>query len=277
MTIWQNNINPALQCALHGSWRRAPLWLCDALREPRHWKRLDWADQFVFICGCGHSGTTLALRILGAHPDVCAIDYETGAFEKWKSQWTKLRRLRVSVQASGMRHVVEKSPRHIRHLESIRRTVPGARFVVPVRDGRDVAASIARRFGGNFQLGVDRWISDCRIIARERDADDLNWYRYEDMVAEPENVTASICSFLDIPFHGDMLRYHETHVPWQKTLGRAPDDYSDGEGHRQRRAWQVNQPIFDARGRWKTELPPEFAEAFTKGEAGALMKQFGYL
>jgi hypothetical protein len=277
MTTRHEDVRPVWQRALNGSWRHAPVWLCDMVREPRHWKRLDWADQFVFICGCGHSGTTLALRILGAHPDTHAIDYETGAFEKWKSQWTKLRRLRFSVQASGKRKVVEKSPRHIRHLGLIRQTVPGAKFVVPVRDGRDVAASIGRRFGGNFQLGVDRWISDCRIIARERNADDLMWYRYEDMVAGPATVTASICSFLNIPFDDVMLCYYQQRVPWQNRVGRAADDSSDGEGHLEKRAWQANQPIFDGRGLWKTELPPEIAKAFMRGEAGALMEQFGYL
>lgn len=37
-------------------------------------------DNLIFICGCGHSGTTLLWAMLSAHPDIYGINYETEVF-----------------------------------------------------------------------------------------------------------------------------------------------------------------------------------------------------
>ncbi|OGT73036.1 MAG: hypothetical protein A2W76_02680 [Gammaproteobacteria bacterium RIFCSPLOWO2_12_47_11] len=37
-------------------------------------------ENLIFVCGCGHSGTTLLWAMLSAHPDIYGINYETEVF-----------------------------------------------------------------------------------------------------------------------------------------------------------------------------------------------------
>ena len=37
-------------------------------------------ENLIFVCGCGHSGTTLLWAMLSAHPDIFGINYETEVF-----------------------------------------------------------------------------------------------------------------------------------------------------------------------------------------------------
>ena len=68
---------------------------------------------------------------------------------------------------AGRRVILEKTPRHIRVLDVIRGHLPRPRFLIVVRDGRDVAASMARRFG-DVRVGIDRWIKDNTLAVAER-------------------------------------------------------------------------------------------------------------
>src|SRR5436309_3209703 len=117
-------------------------------------------ERAAFICGCGHSGTTLIAAILASHPQVYIPFEETNIFFKWAPlAMFRYWKIRTAARRAGKSFLLEKTPRHIRRVERIRRMVPGARFVVPVRDGRDVVASIGRRLG-NRKEALDRWISD---------------------------------------------------------------------------------------------------------------------
>ena len=112
-------------------------------------------DHAAFICGCGHSGTTLLATILSAHPDVYVPLHETYAFfARRPGRLWRLWRLRRATLRAGKRYLIEKTPRHINALGTIRREVRGARFVVMVRDGRDVTASFAEALGRRFRVRI---------------------------------------------------------------------------------------------------------------------------
>ena len=219
------------------------------------------------VCGCGHSGTTLIATILSVHSSVYVPLYETKAFLGTERRArARLEELRSAAAEAGKTIVIEKTPRHVRHLDSIRKLVPGARFVLLVRDGRDVVASIAARANGDFESGLQRWIRDNSIVLHERDSPDVLLMRYEDVVVDPPGQLRSLCDFLGIEFSEDLLAHHRAPRLWK---GRVA-------AHNELRNRQVNQPIFDGRGRWMHELPPEVADRFTSGEAGKLMRAFGY-
>lgn len=230
----------------------------------------------AFVCGCGHTGTTLLTTILSAHPEIHAAYRESEVFlHLWfRSQW-RLRRLRADWEASGKPWLVEKTPRHIRRLPLIRRTVPRARFIIMVRDGRDVTASIGRREAGNFKAGLDRWTLDTGLAARERNSPDVFIQSYEDLVADPEGAIRRICEFLGVAYAPEMLRYHEQPRLW---YGKKSIEKTSGVGneHSHLRNWQVNQPLYDGRGRWQAELPAEIVAAFDSGKPHELMQIFGY-
>ena len=154
-----------------------------------------------FICGCGHSGTTIVANILAGHPRVYTPLVETNAFLHGP-RYARRTYLRLVLEASlaGKRVLIEKTPRHIRHLDLLRATVKNAKLIIPVRDGRDVAASITARFGNDLQAGINRWISDNQIVAAQLGRPDVFFFRYEDFVESPAGIISEICAFLGLPF-----------------------------------------------------------------------------
>jgi hypothetical protein len=137
-----------------------------------------------------------------------------------------------------------------------------------------VAASIYKRLG-NLDDGIDRWISSSRITEDEQSAEDVKVVRYEDLITDTESVLREICRFLGLTFIPAMLDYHKTERMWFGGHKGEQTDGRDGEAHVALRNWQINQPIFDGRGKWKSVLegtPPRLAS----GEGGDLMEHFGY-
>lgn len=246
-----------------------------AVTEPPRWRDRSWVDQVVFVCGCGHSGTSLLLRILAAHPAVYAPMAETKAFMA-TTPWPFLRDLRRDCTAAGKRVLVEKTPQHIRHMDRIRQAVPGARFVVMVRDGRDVTASIARRVGDPAE-GMKRWVCDTLLSRQAEAAADTTILRYEDLTEDTEGRIREVCRFIGLPFDPAMLDYHRTAVTWNGTDGSRKGSGQEGEEHRALRAWQLNQPIFNATGQGREDLPPEITASLFDGVAGDLMAHFDYV
>ena len=233
--------------------------------------------KVAFICGCGHTGTTLVATILHEHPEFYVPLRESRAFiMAWHRRFRRLLRLRRETLAAGKRYLVEKTPMHILYLDLIRRTIPDAKFVIMVRDGRDVTASLGRRNKGDFEAGLSRWVNDTGISLAQRGRADAHVQRYEDLVADPSATMQRICEFLGVPYVGEMLSYHHQQHLW---FGRKSVSQGTGIGqlqHDDLRNWQVNQPIFDARGRWKTDLPPDYVERFRHGRARELMDALGY-
>jgi hypothetical protein len=234
--------------------------------------------QEAYICGCGHSGSTILATILGAHPSIYVPLYESEAFLVDEAERTRrLDVIRRQARAAGKPVLIEKTPRHVRKLDVIRRVVPGVRFLLVVRDGRDVAASIGHRYSGNLEEGFQRWVSDNGIIAREYRKPDTLVMRYEDLVTNPREVLAAVCAFVGVEYRADLLEYHKRPSFWfdrptiRRTNGVGAGDHED------LRNWQVNQPLFDGRGRWKKELPADVVQRFQQGDAGRLMRGFGYL
>lgn len=233
---------------------------------------------FGFIAGSPHSGATLLARILSEHSAVFAPAHDTEAFAGGpRHAWPIVARLLAEARAEGKTFVVEKTPRHVERIELIRRMLPGSRFVLTVRDGRDVAASIGRRFGGDFGKGLDWWLSAARKIVAALGSADVLVARYEDFVLDPAQRVEAICTFLGLAFEPEMLDYHAREKPWgEAALPRIRSAAPAHQAHALRRQTQSNSPVFDARGAWRGVLPDRWAEAFLEEPARSLMLQLGY-
>ncbi len=91
---------------------------------------------------------------------------------------------------------------------------PEARFVVLVRDGRDVALSLLNvPFGPNNVWAAARFWAEG--IRRGQDAERrfpgrVLTLRYEDIVASPGAETERLCAFLGLPFDDEMLAIERT-------------------------------------------------------------------
>ena len=182
-----------------------------------------------------------------------------------RPDWYRLNALLIACALSRRSILLEKTPRHVTRIKLIRSHMPATTFILTVRDGRDVVASLAERYG-NFDQAFSRWLADTRCVLEEhRSSQSLLW-KYEDFVSDPEDRLRRLCTQLAIPFEDAMLRFHEKAPPARK---------SETNAHSIRRNAQLRQPIYDGSGRWKTLTSAQLA-AFETGEAAELQEAFGY-
>ncbi|MCP4999614.1 MAG: sulfotransferase [Hyphomicrobiales bacterium] len=239
----------------------------------------DGIDTEAFICGCDHSGTTLIANILAGHPDTFVPLYETYIFCRYNlmKQMHYMRLLRKA-SSSGKSHLIEKTPEHITFIPVIRANIAGSRFIIPVRDGRDVVASLVRR-GKTLEIAIQDWIYRNMFALAEQEKPDVLVYRHEDLVRDPKKTIGRICSFLGIEYSDALLDYSNQNRNWfhEKDLWSGNEPPMDGKEHHALRNWQVNRPIFGSSGRWKEELRAEELRTLTNGHGRFLMEAFGYL
>jgi hypothetical protein len=161
----------------------------------------------------------------------------------------------------------DKTPHYVHHVDHLLRVWPRARFVVLVRDGRDVALSLRRMpFGPNNAWAAAQWWA--RGIragqrAQEQHPGSVLTVRYEDVATDPAAEVERICAFLGVAYHDDMLALEK--VDRSKIV---PDQA----------AWFPT--IFEgittgAVGRWRTEMPARDQRIFA-ALAGDELRALGY-
>ena len=221
-------------------------------------------DRPIFIVGCGHSGTTLMLRILANHRDLYGVDYESKAFQGNYAKISKILEWRKITRKNGKTRWVEKTPKHIQYIGRIFSIFPKAKVIIMQRDGRDVIVSIRKRFGSS-ELGVNRWIQDNKAGLRYKKDQRVSFVKLEELGQEPENVIRELCHHLEIDYYSELLDYQNTtfkfdnHNP-QKTAKR------EGVDHIKNRVWQVNQPISKNTSKWKEQATSKELEIFEKNQ-----------
>jgi hypothetical protein len=167
----------------------------------------------------------------------------------------------------GKRRWGDKTPHYVHHVDQLLRIWPGARFVVLVRDGRDVALSLRRMpFGpNNAWAAAQWWARGIRAGARAgRDHPDaVLTMRYEDLAQRPREEVRRLCGFLGLSYADDMLalenvdpaRIVPDQAAWFPTL--------------------FNGINTCAVGRWKREMSRRDQRIFA-ALAGAELEQLGY-
>jgi Sulfotransferase family len=103
----------------------------------------------------------------------------------------------------------DKTPHYVHHVDHLLRVWPRARFVVLVRDGRDVALSLRRMpFGpNNAWAAAQWWVRGIRAGERAQleHPGAVLTMRYEDLAREPEREVARICEYLGLSYAPEML------------------------------------------------------------------------
>lgn len=169
----------------------------------------------IIIGGCPRSGTTLLLSILGSHPHIFAIDYETTAFHP---SFRPLRLLNSIFFTADNRRVqrgdevtrfCEKTPGNIRHAEEIDAFFGGeVRFINIIRDGRDVVTSYDPQDRSRYLVPPGVWVWDVRNALETEGRENAITIKYEDLVASTEDTLKRVCDFLDERFVESMTAYH---------------------------------------------------------------------
>ena len=106
----------------------------------------------------------------------------------------------------------DKTPGYTMYMGRISRTLPEARFVHVIRDGRAVALSRMRTLAlrpTEMSKVANRWQKRVRKArAKGADLDHYLEIRYEALVREPEATLREVCDFIDLAWDPAMLEYH---------------------------------------------------------------------
>lgn len=262
MSLFEHGLPAASKISRHGRY----CW-------NRYVKRVRLEGNPVFVVACGHSGTSLMLAVLGAHSRLFAVPQETRCLHAdeafFREQARAFDRLAV---AAGKPRWVEKTPSHIRHLDELFNWAPDARVILMLRDGRDVAASIKARTG-NLEEAIGRWVNDNRAGKPYWDHPHVLVCKYEDLVTRFEPTVHRAVEFLGEEYEPGMKDYNSRPLRFYSEKVEKPTS-AEGSNHNQYRNWQINQPLFDGRERWK-DLSTEELELVER-IGGPMLAECGY-
>ena len=199
----------------------------------------------IFLLSLPRSGSTLAQRVLAAHPAIAtaaepwvllphlyasrergiAAEYTQpmaaraiGEFVRQLPQGERDYRealhdfaIDLYSRAAGEDAVyfLDKTPRYHYVVDDLLATFPDARFIFLWRNPLGVVASIVETWTKG-RWNVDRWQGDLRGIASLVDAysthrDATFAVRYEDLVADPDATWPPVFEHLDLPFDPELL------------------------------------------------------------------------
>ena len=234
----------------------------------------------VFVLGCQHSGTTILTRLLANHPRVMLADArETNLFAGSADDVNAtLRGWDQACTSTGASRWVEKSVLHAYMVPKLLAARPAARFVIIVRDGRDVVASLkARKYAFNdLDDLIYCWTRVTDVLQRLVARPGTVLIRYEDLVRDPEATLTAVCTAIGEAWTPQMLQQDGTWLEWYG-LPRMAEAGEAGSyrSHQRLRTWQINQPLFDGSGRWRTGLTAGEQQRF-KALAQRHLEAFGY-
>ena len=180
----------------------------------------------------------------------------------------------------------DKTPAYMLSIQRIGRTLPEARFIHLIRDGRDVALSQTARALNEQPPPPEqaaRWVK--RIGKAREQASALKGpryveARYEDLVRDPGATLRRICEFVDLPWDEAMLSYHERAAERLTEMAgtlRAEGTHAEQEaGYRIANHAPTTKPPDPARlDKWRREMAPEDVAAY-ESVAGELLQELGY-
>jgi hypothetical protein len=179
---------------------------------------------------------------------------------------------RKTVRAKKKRWI-EKTPNHVHQIGKIFELWPKAKVLLIVRDGRDVACSHQDR-GFSIEDGIERWVGD-NLASREFwDHPQVYMFKYEDLIRDFRSTIEGILIFLGEEYEVDVERYHENEIRYYSEEIEKPPSAHE-KYHRQYRNWQINQPLFDGRGKWERLSDEELCLIYSI--AGELLIELGYI
>ena len=176
--------------------------------------------------------------------------------------------------------IADKNNYYIHHLNELNEIWPTAKYIVVVRDGRDVACSYINveklvtdspykpKLSNDISTIAKEWVSNnntCLNYINSLNNSRSFIVRYEDIVTNPILFLTKVCHFLGLNFDEEMLTYYIKNIE----LKDEPISTLD---------WKLKtmeSPDINNIGKHKTELNKEDLNKFNK-IATILLKKFNY-
>ncbi len=226
----------------------------------------------VFIVGCSHSGTTLMRHLLGIHPNIYAVPYESHIFCRSAIKihvadiiWS------FTAVSHGKTCWVEKTPAHINHMDRIFKYYPESKVLLLIRDGRDVSISLCKRWG-DFERSVRCWVQNNKAGEPYWTHPQVMKLYYEQLVSDFENQIKVACDFIGETCDSMLLSFAQANP-----VVNSQDEIM-GQNRAQPREFrdkQIMRGLYDASGRWTSQMSEKEKEIFKK-MAGNMLIKYGY-
>ena len=117
---------------------------------------------------------------------------------------------------------------------------------------------------------MTKWKQECQIVLRYSDHPRTMLVRYEDLVTDFERTMTGVFEFIGEKYEEGVIRFYESYEKTTKPL-----DETDGKNHVQLRQWQLSQPLFDGRGRYKRFSPKQYEYVLSRQRK--MLLQLGYI
>jgi hypothetical protein len=227
----------------------------------------------VFIVGSAHSGTSLLLAVIGTHSRIHPVPFESKIGYKSLKKKLYFWRFNLLAIAHGKSRWIEKTPKHIHCIEHLLEIHPAAKILLIIRDGRDAATSFKARFG-DLDKGINAWVTDNLAGKQYWDHPRVMVVRYENLINDIAQTARKVCAFIGEDFEPALLEYYKEPKYFYSDIIEKPSSVS-GKDHDQYRNWQINQPVFDGRGKWRSLTENE--KKLIKETANNLLVELGYI
>lgn len=215
-------------------------------------KEVGW----VFISGCGHTGTTLLAKILSQSENIYCNNTENGQFLLYNFFETDKLISKFEEEAKEYKkmYILEKTPRHVWHTDFILSKLPKSKHIFTVREPIATINSLYKRTG-NLDSSIRRYQDDCIQILRKLNSSNTYLMKYEDLTSSPESEIQKLCNWLDIQYSPDFLDFYKSDKLWFQT--------NTAGAHEANRNAQLKNPIYSTENVWTDE---HFSKSFDFNE-----------
>ena len=210
--------------------------------------------NYIFIAGCGHTGSSILARIIGEHTKIYFEKKETNLFLLYNHfiYQKRLQIIKRKIKKLKKTHFLEKTNRHLWHLDFISKKVPKSKFILTTRKSMDVIGSIYKRTN-NIEDSIRRYQDESIYTIRHLEKKNTLLIQYEKFIQNPEKIIKKIFKFIGLKYEGKVFDYHKKKIIWNNKLPKKTKGNSETK-HDFLRSYQVNQKLYDGRDSWKTNL-----------------------
>ncbi|MFG2085213.1 MULTISPECIES: sulfotransferase [unclassified Spirillospora] len=146
----------------------------------------------------------------------------------------------------------DKRPSYFRRIPMLRRMFPDAQFIHLVRDGRDAVSSLKKMpwYDGDTYSAALTWreaVDTGKRLSARLGPETFYEFRYEDLVAEPEDALVKLCAFLGEEYDPAMTkayRHARETVPsarkWHLRTHEAPNTRNVGAWRERLEDWEAD-------------------------------------